>query len=149
MIAFWTPPYSLLGEDDTYMDIIYSISVVIVSAGLDEHRTVESISAEITDPELQKYFTITTSIRNAAAPCWPRPSCAKAPVNSRAWATIIGKVPVDAFEHCTSAAEADTETCAKAGTKPNSTFVKIDVTASDGSTVSKVYEIRHRQNYDN
>lgn len=134
MIAFWTPPYSLLGEDDTYMDIIYSISVVIVSAGLDEHRTVESISAEITDPELQKYFTITTSIRNAAAP-----------VNSRATATIIGVVPVDALEHCTGAAEAGTE----AGTKPNSAFVKIDVTASDGSTVSKIYEIRHRQNYDN
>lgn len=120
MIAFWTPPYSLLGEDDTYMGIIYSISVVIVSAGLDEHKTVESISAEITDPELQKYFTITTNIQNA-----------KAPVNSRASATIIGKVPVDA------------------GTESNSTFVKIDVTASDGSTVSKVYEIRHRQNYDN
>ncbi len=134
MIAFWTPPYSLLGEDDTYMDIIYSISVVIVPAGLDEHKTVESISAEITDPELQKYFTITTNIQNA-----------KAPVNSRATATIIGKVPVDAFEHCASVAEAGT----RAGTKPNSTFVKIDVTASDGSTVSKVYEIRHRQNYDN
>ena len=129
MIAFWTPPYSLLGEDDAYMDIIYSISVVIVPAGQDEHKTVESISAEITDPELQKYFTITTNIRNA-----------KAPVHSRASATIIGKLPVDAFEHCTSAVEASTE----AGTKPNSTFVKIDVTASDGSTVSKVYEIRHR-----
>lgn len=129
MIAFWTPPYSLLGEDDTYMDIIYSISVVIATVGQDEHKTVESISAEITDPELQKYFTITTNIQNAAAP-----------VNSRASATIIGKVPVDVFEHCTSAAEAGTE----AGTESNSTFVKIDVTASDGSTASKVYEIRHR-----
>ena len=125
MIAFWTPPYSLLGEDDAYMDIIYSISVVIVPAGQDEHKTVESISAEITDPELQKYFTITTGIRNAAAP-----------VNSRAWATIIGKVPPDAFDHCTGAVETTTQR--------NSTFVKIDVTASDGSTVSKVYEIKHR-----
>lgn len=144
MIAFWTPPYSLLGEDDAYMDIIYSISVVIVSAGLDEHKTVESISAEITGPELQKYFTITTNIQNAAAPCWPRPSCAKAQVYSRASATIIGKVPVDAFEHCASS-----EACTEADTKPNSTFVKIDVTVSDGSIVSKVYEIRDRQNYDN
>ena len=124
MIAFWTPPYSLLGEDDTYMDIIYSISVVIVSAGQDEHKTVESISAEITDPELRKYFTITTDIQNAAAP-----------VNSRATATIIGAVPVDAGT--------------EAGTEANSTFVKIDVTASDGSTASKVYEIRHHRNHDN
>ena len=129
MIAFWTPEHSLLGEDDAYMDIIYSVSVVIVPVEQDQHKVIESISAEITDPELQKYFTITTNIRNT-----------KPPVNSRASATIIGELPVDAFEHCTSAAEAGTE----AGDKPNSAFVKIDVTASDGSTVSKVYEIRHR-----
>ena len=117
MIAFWTPPYSLLGEDDAYMDIIYSISVVIVTVDQDERKTVESISAEITDPELQKYFTITTNIRNT-----------KPPVNSRASATIIGKVPPDANNDI----------------KQSSTFVKIDVLVSDGSITSKVYEIKHR-----
>jgi hypothetical protein len=68
MVAFWTPPYSLLGEYDAYMDIIYSVSVVVVPVDPDQHKVIESISAEITDPELQKYFTITTNIRNTKPP---------------------------------------------------------------------------------
>jgi hypothetical protein len=121
MIAFWTPPYSLLGEDDAYMDIIYSVYVVITDVDPDQHKTIESITATVTDCALQKYFTITTNIQNA-----------EPPVNSRASVTIIGAVP--------SAVETST--------RRNSTFVKIDVAVSDGSTASKVYEIRHHQNYD-
>jgi hypothetical protein len=121
MIAFWTPPYSLLGEDDAYMDIIYSVYVVITDVDPDQHKTIESITATVTDCALQKYFTITTNIQNS-----------KAPVNSRASATIIGAVPADANNDV----------------KQSSTFVKIDVVVSDGSTASKVYEIRHHQNYD-
>lgn len=117
MIAFWTPPYSLLGKDDAYMDIIYRVSVVVVPVDEDEHKTIESISAEITDPALQKYFTITTNIQNT-----------KPPVNSRASATIIGKVSPDVNNDV----------------KQSSAFIKIDVLVSDGSTVSKVYEIKHR-----
>ena len=117
MIAFWTPPYSLLGEDDAYMDIIYSVSVVIVPVEQDQHKTIESITAKITDTALEEYFTITTNIRNE-----------KPQVNSRASATIIGKVPPDVNNEV----------------KQSSAFVKIDVLVSDGSTVSKVYEIKHR-----
>lgn len=159
MIAFWTPPYSLLGEDDVYMDIIYRVSVVITDVDPEQHKTVESITATVTDPALQKYFSITTNIQNA-----------QPPVNSRASVTIIGKVPLDVFdqysvEHVEQGFSdknqptivddvgnvPDKREVYKINVDPRvstSTFVKIDVTVSDGSTASKVYEIRHRQTYD-
>lgn len=159
MIAFWTPPYSLLGEDDVYMDIIYSISVVITGVDPNQHNTVESITATVTDPALQKYFTITTNIQNA-----------EPPVNSRASVTIIGKVPLEVFDQYSvehieqgfsdknqpTVVDAlddvpDKREVYKINVDPRqstSTFVKIDVTDSDDSTASKVYEIRHRQTYD-
>src|SRR5574344_1452072 len=126
MVAFWTPPYSLLGEYDAYMDIIYSVSVVVVSLDPHQHKTIESIDAEITDPVLRQYFTITTNIQNG-----------KPTVYSRATATIIGKVPLDVFDDMYTVTE-----------QPGSTFVSVDALVSDGSTVSKVYEIKHHQNFD-
>lgn len=159
MVAFWTPPYSLLGEDDVYMDIIYRVSVVIAPVDPNQHKTIESISATVTDPALQKYFTITTNVQNA-----------NPPVNSRATVTIIGKVPHDVFdqysvEHIeqgfsdknqpTIVDEVDDVPDKREVYKINvdprhskSTFVKIDVVVSDGSIASNLYEIRHRQTYD-
>lgn len=107
-VITWTPSSLLLGEENVYSDLSYTIDAVLTPSDPLKPNLITNLSAEITDPELAKFFTISTTITNASAPSTPAPVPNADPAApppgpvpsdpSSCTVTITGNVPLDIFD---------------------------------------------------
>ena len=57
-VITWTPSSLLLGEENVYSDLLYTIDAVLTPSDPLKPNLITNLSVEITDPELAKFFLL-------------------------------------------------------------------------------------------